>query len=258
MSIDRYIQGKKLLFLRTIVKLEDDAICKRLLKERTLEFSQNHETAKCNEFDSPIYDLLNTCEEMGLYDICKNMIINGHMYSKQQWKRLVWERLWEKEDEECTMKYMGGPRVPALFKVLDRSYYLIWWIISDNNPKLMKMCEKMAALVNDASKLKAHDCSLKKASFWAKACTNCDLGIVEDTKHVIMQCPQNEEVRKEMFQEIKELGINAIDNTFENANDYFPVLLGKQPENVETEDMIKLCMITGKHITNIYDNIMKG
>ena len=61
MSIDRYIQGKKLLFLRTIVKLEDDAICKRLLKERTLEFSQNHEAAKANEYDSPIYDLLNTC-----------------------------------------------------------------------------------------------------------------------------------------------------------------------------------------------------
>ena len=61
-----------------------------------------------------------------------------------------------------------------------------------------------------------------------------------------------------MFLEIKELGINVIDDTFENANDYFPVLLGKQPENVETEDMIKLCMITGKHITNIYDNIING
>ena len=148
-------------------------------------------------------------------------------------------------------------REPTLFSVINRPYYLIWWIISVNNPKLMKMYEKMAAIVTDAIKLKATDCSLKKASFLLRTCTKCNLGIEENANHIIMQCPLYEEVRKEMFLEIKELGCKEIDDTFENANELFPVLLGKQPDNLNIEDKVNLYMVTGKHITKIYDSVTK-
>ena len=42
------------------------------------------------------------------------------------------------------------------------------------------------------------------------------------------------------------------DHVFDNVNDFFPVLLRKQPDNVPREDMFNLCLITGKHIIRIY------
>ena len=167
------------MFLRTILELEDDAICKRLLYERSLEYANQRAKASINEHDSPIYDLLNTSADIGLYEVCVNMIRNKHHYTKQEWKVIVWEKIWKMEDKDCNRMYIDGRDTPMLFKVLSKPYYLIWWIISDQYPK-------MAAIVSDASKLKANDVKLKSSSFWAKTCTRCDLGLIENAKHIVM------------------------------------------------------------------------
>ena len=87
MSLDRFIQGKKLMFLRTIVALDDKAIVKRILKSRSLEFAQNREKSKLNEHDSPLFDMLNASCDVGLYETCMNMIHRNHQYTKSQWKK---------------------------------------------------------------------------------------------------------------------------------------------------------------------------
>ena len=50
-------------------------------------------------------------------------------------------------------------------------------------PKWVKECDKMAAL------LKASDYRLKGKTFGFKMCNRCDPGIMEDVRHIIMQCP---------------------------------------------------------------------
>ena len=94
MSLDRFIQGKKLMFLRTILVLENDAICKRILKERSLEFFQNIPRARMNENDSPVFEILNVCIDTDLYETCMNMIHRDHFYTKEEWKKLVWNAVW--------------------------------------------------------------------------------------------------------------------------------------------------------------------
>ena len=113
----------------------------------------------------------------------------------------------------------------------------------------------MAAIVSDSSLLKATDVRLKGKSFWAKTCNKCDLGIVEGAKHITMQCPFYEDVRKEMYEEIKRLRCESIDNALNNAPDSFHLLLGKQPDGVEMDNMVDLCLISGKYISRIYDSV---
>ena len=189
LSLDRYIQGKKMMFLRSILVLDDDAICKRILIRRSLEFAQNTTVASLNRNNSPIFEIMKTSMEMGMFDICMNMIHRAHFYTKAQWKKLVWKAVWDKEDEDCNILYKQNREVPMLFNVIDKTYYLIWWIISDKHPNLMRMCEKMSAIVTNSSLLKSDDLRLKGKSFWSKVCERCNLGIREDAKHVIMQCP---------------------------------------------------------------------
>ena len=82
------------------------------------------------------------------------MIHRAHFYSKEQWKNIVWKAVWEKEDEDCTILYKQNREIPLLFNVIDKTYYLLWWIISAKHPSLMGMCEKMSAIVTNASLLK--------------------------------------------------------------------------------------------------------
>ena len=119
---------------------------------------------------------------------------------------------------------------------------------------MMGICEKMAAIAPDASLLKSNDVKLKNKSFWTKTCTKCDLGL-ESAKHILMQCPFYEEDRREMYQEIEDLECEEINEALNEMTEVFPIIMGKQPENVSIENMFRLCFVTGRHIARIYDSV---
>ena len=52
---------------------------------------------------------------------------------------------------------------------------------------------------------------------WYKCCTRCDLGIIEDTKHIVMQCPYNVDARKCMYNDIDNIGSDEINNLMKDA-----------------------------------------
>ena len=118
------------------------------------------------------------------------------------------------------------------------------------------MCEKMASIVTDSSLFKTNDVRLKNKSFWSKVCVKCDLSIIEDVRHVVLQCLHFENIRREMFNEIDHLNCDMINNALGNAQENLYILLGKQPENVSTEQLMRLCLISGKYNTRIYDEVI--
>ena len=243
------------MFFRTILELDDDATCKKILRSCSLEFAQDRNKSKLNKFDSPIF-LLNTFVDVGLYESCMNMIHRDHVFSKTQWKKLVWDAVWSKEDGDCHTLYRSMSEIPILFNIIGKSYYLIWWILSDNIPNMMGICEKMAALVCNSSLLKAHDVRLKRESFWTKTCSRCELSLLEDTRHIGMQCPFYENKIKEMYDEISKIECDEINEAFAFPQNMFHMILGKQPDNVSTFNMLRLCSITGKHIAGIYNCVL--
>ena len=70
-----------------------------------------------------------------------------------------------------------------------------------------------------------------------------------------MECPFYEDIRKEMYEEIRRLQCDSIDTALNNAPECFHILLGKQPDGVEMENMVDLCLISGKYISRIYDSV---
>ena len=38
---------------------------------------------------SPAFEMLNVAKEVGVFDICMDMIKNGNYYSKDEWRRIV-------------------------------------------------------------------------------------------------------------------------------------------------------------------------
>ena len=91
------------------------------------------------------------------------------------WKRIVWEKVWAMKDSDVELMYKQPDILPIMFDIIEKNYYIVWWIISDNCKGLTRMCQKMAAMLCGCSALKGHDLKLKQASHWSKCCVRCDL-----------------------------------------------------------------------------------
>ena len=138
--------------------------------------------------------ILNVCNKFGILELCLSMIEHGCHMSKFQWKEYVWSTVRRMEDEEYAL----------MFKVIKRSYFLVWWISADVFPATTNTCEIMDKLVCNASLLKDNDYRLKKLSFSHKVCTACDLSVRENVNHIVMQCP-GFSVRSEMCDILKSI-----------------------------------------------------
>ena len=192
--------------------------------------------------------------EVGIFDTCMNMIENGHYFSKEMWRRLVWRSVWSREDDDVHISYTQLAVRPSMFDVIEKPYYLSWWIMSDNYHKMTGICEKMVALVCGCSMLKSHDLKLKRSSYWSRCCNRCDLSVVEDPWHIVMQCPFYGDYRNDMYSEFERLNDDAINEILNDPGDVYNVLMGKHPPNAHMEDMIKIWSISGKHICRMYNS----
>ena len=258
MSLDRYIQVKKLLFLRTILVGEEHDISKRLLYTRAIDFANDPFTGRANEHNSPIFDLLNTSIQVELYDICMRMIVDGYFYSKQGWKDLVWKKVWSKEDDDCTILYKQPHQKYLLFDITDKPYYLSWWIIADIFPRKIRMCEIMASLVCNTSLLKDSDYRIKKKTHSHKICTRCDLGLVEDIRHLLMQCPFFSTDMRSLYEYLDQSDSDIAPRVANDTQNYFYIIMGKQPDYASFKDMVEIWLVTGEYITKIYRRAIEG
>ena len=83
-SIGRSITVKKLLFLRTILVMTDDSICKHLLIHRAAVYSADSVKYSRNESDNAIFEISNVCEEFEILEICQAMNNNRSYLSKTE------------------------------------------------------------------------------------------------------------------------------------------------------------------------------
>ena len=88
-----------------------------------------------------------------------------------------------------------------LIRICPNPRYLTWWSLSNKYPNMVRFSEIMAKNISHASLLKCDDVSLKHLPYGNRACSLCDLYLVEDIFHITMQCPGTQHLRNEMFVE---------------------------------------------------------
>ena len=251
-SLEKVVYIKKLLFFRSICMMDHNSTCRNILLRRSNKYLENRAQSKLNLNDSPIFEILNVAERLNLIDLCLNMIQNGHVYSKSGWSKIVWDKAWRLEDEEFQIAKNQLRQEKLLFQVIEKPYYLTWWVMSDVSRFHIEQYEIMARLVCDCSLLKAHNVKYKGASFASKMCDKCDLGIEENTRHIIMQCPFFEIDKRVMFNELEAVENTEIAELLRDHGNVFLYLMGKHPANVSFDTMYVLWSISAKHISAIY------
>ena len=251
--IETYIQIKKLLFLLTLINMDNLNRIAKVFKERVRSYFHDRANGSINMYGSPIFDLLNTAARFGLLQRVGDMTLGaGGGITKTQWSRTVWSKVWELDDlfwKSTTMVYKSND---LLRNTVGNAQYLTWWHLADNTPRLQKMCEIMARLVCHTSLLKDDDPRCKGGSNSMKNCSECDLSIPETVKHLVMQCPANEGASKFMFDEIQKVDNNFVNRCANDTDQVFFWLLGKHIEGVDNELMANIWIIAGYHISKMY------
>ena len=85
----------------------------------------------------------------------------------------------------------------------------------------------MARLVCHASNLKNDDCRLKGLAPSLRKCPNCDLYVTEDIRHILMQCPNNNEEMILLYGEIADRCPNVSRVLNDEPDECLMILMGK-------------------------------
>ena len=257
MDLCTYICVKKLIFALTIIKLDENSMIKKLFKIRAKAFNDNIAAGLQNEHKSPIFEILRVSYNYGLYEEIMRVLFGTITYNKNQWKTRVWATAWGIEDQfwKQTASLFRG--TDLLFKTTSNPRYLTWWHISDLIPRLMRICEDMARMVCGTSNLKGDSIKHKRETYINRVCLLCNLGMEENTVHIVMQCPFHERTRHCMYEAIDNLEMK-ISTIFQNlqGDEKFLALMGKNIDGIDPEGMFKIWTISGTYISMIYRTTM--
>ena len=185
-------------------------------------------------------------------------LFRQHVITKTEWKRSILKKAWDLEDSFWERQMFLQKKCHFLVKSLQKPRNLTWWYLSDLHPNLMSYCEDMAKLVCNASKLKADDISLKNSTHGSRMCIECNLGIEENIKHIIMQCQAYEEIRREMFDSILKLPNDIGIELLSDPSQTLLLLLGKSDDRFEIEHLIQFWSISARSVSKIYRLVIKN
>ena len=238
MEMLNVIKARKIIFIRTIMVMEDYMPLKKITVERLAEFAPDN----VNEFDSPLIQIFQYCDEYGLLEEVRQMG-NGVFRSKNSWKKLVWDISWQKENERIRTLMRENRNMDLIQMVSPTLRYSVWWSIADMDQQYMRRCEIMVKLLCHASLLKGDDGRLRRKPFGSRSCVSCELAAYDCAKHLVMECPG---IRIDMYREI--------DKICKNFGRYvvFPILMGSNITGWEYYDMVPIWLIACTYISRMY------
>ena len=241
-----------MLFVHSILSRDVHDIVSVVFVNRAKSFFNNAENRLNNDYGSPVYDLLNTVILFDLTDQVKNMVYRGLTSGRAHWREQIWKRAWELEDVYWCIEAKCHQSLALINKICVTSQYLVWWQISDRSHYLLKECEIMAKLLCHASLLRTDDVRLKRLPMASKFCPLCDLGAMDDSFHMVMQCPALQDRRCEMFHDIERICGACEHDKISIQNEPFLTLMGRPNANIPVETMVKIWECSARHIANMY------
>ena len=255
MRLVRIVQVRKMLFIQSILSLDEDNLSRKIFIERATAIFDEDVVPHHREW-SIVDDLLQVVDIFNMRENVMNMVLRGHMYPKSVWKRMVWERGWSLDDTFWSLEARLHKELDLLVHVCSDARYLSWWNILIRYPEMIYISETMARIVSHASLLKIDDVRLKRQPRSSRVCTGCEMYVIEDIYHIVMQCPRTEHLRRAMFDDLNDdPAINGV--LTRHDHDILYICLGKNPNEPDLEVMERLWCISGWHIGRIYEHVLR-
>ena len=252
MRLERIIQIRKLMFIRSILAMEDNAVAKQVFCERASFYFENIQIGSANICRSVVFDLLNVCVIFNVLTEVQNMVLRNHLYSKAAWKGIVWKRGWELEDVHWQIEKQLYRNLDLLQEVSEECRYNTWRKLSDKDPSFTKKCEVMVKIASHASMLKSDDFKLKRCDNVTKMCDLCDGFVLEDAAHFVLQCGYFQQQRDDLMLKLANIERRTGVSVVGQDRNLLHILLGKQIIGAPVEHMEAIWITSLNAIYEMY------
>ena len=146
-------------------------------------------------------DILNTCMGFNMWNKVIDAMNSRARYSNMTWKQSVWEKANDIEQDNWYINMRSNNHNNVLAMNLERPSYSVGFSLPYINKQIIRQCETMVKISWNARKLKANDVRLNRLPISNRMCANCDLGVIGNLKHIIMDCTYIQNKRWEMVSE---------------------------------------------------------
>ena len=253
--LEIFIYVKKVLFIRSIAILPVTSIYRKIFVMRMYQYDADKRLASENRFLSPVFDIIRIADLFGLYKVVKEMMEGVRLYSKCQWKEMVWRRAWDIERQDWQMRTSLFKATKTIKTVSDTGKLLIWWQLAGIAPEIMRQCEVMVKIVCKSSNLKVDSHIFRNDPVRRTYCELCNDFSIEDARHVILHCPLLSTYRTELFE-----GISLIETEYNSKivgtnEDLLSIILGQSIVNVNIEAYTAFLKLVARSVYKMYTHI---
>ena len=171
---------------------------------------------------------------------------------------------WELELEYIPTNFRRGVQIP-LYKgknssIVDvNNYRGITLRCTFNKPFEIVVWKRLSPWLNESAVLSRLQGACKKGISCMVGNSYCDLCntmSLENTEHVIMQCPGLTTIREQMFEQINLLENNTGTQIISYSRNVFRTMLGDLPANLQPEIVIDYRKIVSKNVYSMYRTIL--
>ena len=106
-----------------------------------------------------------------------------------------------------------------------------------------------------ASRLKCDDVRLKGLTPSHRMCSECDMYVLENIYHLVMQCPMHENDRVTMYDALYDFDPSLRDRFSDSPEKVLYWLLGREIDGENDAYMIEFWRISGNAICNMYRKV---
>ena len=207
-SIQSYIDIKKIIFLLSILTLPMSNLYRKIVLQILLECSNSIEMPKF----SPVACMFRCVMKYELHTVLIEFIMNGggnFNQTKVKIKKIVWDRevkRWK------SMKFMY-PQLDDYYKCLSGPRMNIWWKYVDKHPNMNSYVRTLMAVLMGGQP-KGLQCN-----FVSNVCKLCTTGAMETPAHVMFACPALQDTRNNTWPRLLHAMPNAMAESMTNSTD---------------------------------------
>ena len=144
-----------------------------------------------------------------LFDVVKEAIEDCVHINKSEWKRLVSSKIWDRQNKEWNVRKSLYRTLAFAGRSLRKVSMLPWWHYCQFNSVDVRKCRCIVKILLDCNLLKA--CKYRQDNDISNPfCDYCDCRGQEDIEHVLFRCSENNEARRKLWLEIKEVCPEAL------------------------------------------------